>query len=109
MVFIKGLEFRAKVGERVRAVAPGKVVFSQVMPGFGNVLILDHGMRFYTLYGRLALSHRGVGELINTRDVLAVTGQPDNLGRNFYFELRRHGKAIDPTGYFGEKPRFVTG
>ena len=107
MLFVKGLEFTAPVGEKVKAVATGRVVFSQVLPGYGNVVILDHGERYYTLYGRLAGSLCRLGEVVRKGDVLAVLGEADRRGRNFYFELRLGGQAVDPTGFFARAPEFV--
>src|SRR5262249_7355065 len=101
VLFSKGMEFRADVGAKVLAVAAGKVVYSGVLPAYGNVVILDHGARYYTLYGRLASSLVSVGRVVNSGEMLAVVGQPDDKGRNFYFEIRLRGKAVDPNGFFG--------
>ena len=46
VLFNKGWEFTSPVGARASAVAPGKVVFNQLLPGYGNVVILDHGQRY---------------------------------------------------------------
>ena len=102
VLFVKGLEFKGLLGARVKAVAPGKVVFGQVLPGYGNVVVLDHGKRFYTLYGRVASTLVQVGDRVEQGDVLAVLGQADHRSRNFYFELRIKGKARDPSSYFKE-------
>lgn len=98
-LFIKGLEFHASPGNKVTAVAVGKVVFNSVLPGYGNVVILDHGSRYYTLYGRLAASLPRVGELVQAGNGVGVVGEPDDKGRNFYFELRLNGKPTDPMEY----------
>lgn len=98
-LFIKGLEFQASPGNKVTAVAVGKVVFNSVLPGYGNVVILDHGSRYYTLYGRLAVSLPRVGELVQPGNSVGVVGEPDDKGRNFYFELRLNGKPTDPMDY----------
>lgn len=105
ILFLKGVEVRAPVGAQVRAVAEGKVVLSQVLPGYGNVIIIDHGQRYYTLYGRLASSLKGVGQTVRQGEVVAVLGEADYRERNFYFELRVKGKATDPLGYFRAPPR----
>ena len=107
ILFVKGLEYRTDLGEKVRAVAPGRVVFAKILPGYGNVVIVDHGLRYYSLYGRLASSIVREGELVKLGDVLAVLGDVDGKGRNFYFELRLKGKAIDPMGFFARKPDFL--
>ncbi|MBP9837777.1 MAG: peptidoglycan DD-metalloendopeptidase family protein [Proteobacteria bacterium] len=100
MIFVKGLEVSAGVGSRVKAIADGKVALNQILPVYGNVLIVDHGGRFYSLYGRVASTLKSVGDEVKAREDLAILGEQDYKGRNFYFELRVKGKAIDPLQYF---------
>lgn len=100
MVFSKGLEFRTEQGSEVRAVLGGRVAFSGPMPGFDTVVIVDHGERSYTLYGRLSKSHVTVGQLVEQREALGVTAAPDSKGRNFYFETRKNGAPVDPATLF---------
>jgi len=102
MLFKKGIEVLASEGAEVRAVAPGRVLFTQVLPGYGQVVILDHGKRYYTLYGRLRKANCQVGQIVGAGEVLAMLGKPDHKGRNFYFELRIRGKATNPAVYFAE-------
>ena len=104
LLFVKGLEFQAPGGSKVRAVADGKIALSQVLPGYGNVIILDHGQRHYTLYGRLASSFGKLGKVVKAGEELAVIGVPDKKGRNFYFELRIQGKPVNPIDYFKQRP-----
>lgn len=104
MLFIKGLEVIAPVGSKVKAVAKGKVILSKILPGYGNVVILDHGKRYYTLYAKLAGLLCRAGDVVDAGDVLAVVGEADHRGRNFYFELRIRGKATDPKRYFKKIP-----
>jgi septal ring factor EnvC (AmiA/AmiB activator) len=100
MLFIKGIEFAVAIGDKVRTVREGQVVLSQVLPGYGHLVIIDHGGRCYSLYGRLASSLVGVGAKVKQHDVIGVVGQADERGRNFYFELRLKGKPVDPSPYF---------
>ncbi len=104
ILFKKGLEVKAQAGASVKAVATGKVIFDNELPGYGNVVILDHGARYYTLYGRLENSSVGVGETKQAGETIAVLGSPDAKGRNFYFELRIRGKATNPKRYFRKLP-----
>ena len=103
MLFVKGLEFAVPVGEKVRSVRDGKVVLSQVLPGYGHLVIVDHGSRCYSLYGRLASSLVAIGATVKQSDVIGIVGQADERGRNFYFELRLKGKPVDPATYFKTK------
>lgn len=104
ILFKKGLEIASEPGSLVRAVAAGKVLFRQELPGYGQVVIIDHGKRYYTLYGRLGEIMVDVGQELKGGDGVAVTGPLDGRGRNFYFELRHEGKAKDPTAYFQRVP-----
>jgi septal ring factor EnvC (AmiA/AmiB activator) len=101
LVVVKGLEIAAAISAKVHPVASGKVVLAQVIPGFGNVVIVDHGARFYSLYGRLSSTLVQVGAVVDRNDAVGITGELDFKGRNFYFEIRVKGKAVDPKVYFG--------
>lgn len=103
MVFVKGLEFSAAPASKVRAVADGKVAFNQFILGYGNLLIINHGKQFYSLYGRMAGVLLSAGDSVKEGDTIGVLGEVDKSGRNFYFELRIGGKTVDPSGYFKEK------
>jgi septal ring factor EnvC (AmiA/AmiB activator) len=102
-LFVKGLEFLASIGSQVKSVAKGTAIYSGELPGYGNVIILDHGARYYTLYGRLEKFSLAVGQTVDAGGVVGVLGKPDEKKRNFYFELRIKGKAVDPAGYFAAK------
>ncbi len=90
----KGMEFRVQQGSPVKVVAPGKVVMNRVLSKYGMVVIVDHGKRFYTLYGRMAQVKVSRGSLVAEGDILGQVGAD-----NFYFELRHKGRAIDPELY----------
>ncbi len=98
IVTSKGVDGEAEVGARVEAMAAGRVAFVGPMPGFGTVVILDHGKRHYSLYGRLGESMVSKGMLVPARRVLGTTGQLSEKGRNFYLEVRKDGVAVDPAG-----------
>ncbi len=104
MLFKKGLEVLGADGASVNAVAPGKVLFTQKLPGYGRVVILDHGKRYYTLYGRLGSTRCKVGQLVEAGEEVAVLGPVDRAGSNFYFELRIRGKATNPVRFFANPP-----
>ncbi|HSN19921.1 MAG TPA: peptidoglycan DD-metalloendopeptidase family protein [Usitatibacter sp.] len=93
----KGLFIRAVTGETVRAVADGLVVYADWLRGFGNLLILDHGGGYMSLYANNEGLLRRVGEKVRAGDPIANVGasgeSPDS---GLYFELRRDGKPFDP-------------
>jgi murein hydrolase activator len=92
-----GLFIRAPEGQEVKAVAPGRVVFADWLRGFGNLLILDHGAGFMSIYGNNETLLKQVGDQLQAGDIVAAVG---NSGGNFesglYFELRHQGKPLDP-------------
>jgi len=95
---IKGeLANRSPSGQEVRAVAPGRVVFSDWLRGFGNLLIIDHGRSYLTIYGNNESVLKQVGELVHTGDAVATVGASGgNMESGLYFEVRHEGKAFDP-------------
>ena len=93
----KGLFIRAAEGGEVKAIAPGRVVFADWLRGFGNLLILDHGDTFLSVYGNNQSLLRQVGETVKSGDVVATIGNSGgNPESGLYFELRQQGQAVDP-------------
>jgi septal ring factor EnvC (AmiA/AmiB activator) len=103
MIFNKGLEYKTPEGSQVRAVLGGQVAFAGTMPGYDTVVIIDHGARSYSLYGRLGKSFVQKGDPIGQSDVVGVTSAPDSKGRNFYFETRKNGTPVDPSSVLNSK------
>jgi septal ring factor EnvC (AmiA/AmiB activator) len=96
----KGLFIRSPSGQEVRAVAPGRVVFSDWLRGFGNLLIVDHGRSYLTIYGYNEALLKQVGEVVRTGDVVATVGASGGSRESgLYFEIRHEGKAFDPMGW----------
>ncbi len=93
----KGVFFRAPEGGGVRAVAGGRVVFADWMRGYGNLLIVDHGDDFLSIYGNNEAVLKRVGDAVHAGDVVATVGASGgNESSGLYFELRHRGKAFDP-------------
>jgi len=96
----KGLFIRAVQGEEVRAVAPGRVVFSDWMRGFGNLLIVDHGSDYLSIYGNNESLFRQAGDSVGSGDAIARVGNSGgNPETGLYFELRYQGKPFDPLAW----------
>jgi septal ring factor EnvC (AmiA/AmiB activator) len=93
----KGLFIRSAGGQEVRAVAPGRVVFADWMRGFGNLMIIDHGQSYLTIYGNNESLLKQVGDKVATGDAVATVGNTGgNPDSGLYFEIRYKGKAFDP-------------
>jgi murein hydrolase activator len=96
----KGVFILARAGEEVRAIAPGKVVFADWLRGFGNLLIVDHGHGYMSLYGSNEALFKRVGDGVSSDDVIASVGNSGgNSGSGLYFELRYQGKPLDPMSW----------
>ena len=99
----KGLFIRAGTGETVHAVADGRVVYADWLRGFGNLLILDHGKGFMSLYAYNEALLRKVGEKVRGGDPLAQVGASGgSADSGLYFELRRDGKPFDPMAWVAQ-------
>jgi len=96
----KGVFIRTADGEQVRSVAPGRVVYADWMRGFGNLLIVDHGEGFLSIYGNNESLLKQTGDPVGLGEILAVSGQSGgNEETGLYFELRHLGKPFDPIGW----------
>jgi septal ring factor EnvC (AmiA/AmiB activator) len=93
----KGVFIQAPQGEPVRAVAAGRVVFADWMRGFGNLLILDHGEGYMSIYADNEALLKQTGDRVSAGEVIATVGSTGgNAHSGLYFELRHLGKAFDP-------------
>ena len=93
----KGLFISTKPGREVKAVAGGRVVYADWLRGFGNLLILDHGDGYMSLYGNNESLLKQVGEEARAGDTIAAAGNSGgNPDSGLYFELRFQGKPFDP-------------
>ena len=93
----KGVFIRAVTGETVHAVADGRVVYADWLRGFGNLLILDHGKGYMSLYAYNEGLLRQVGDKVRGGDPVAQVGASGgSADSGLYFELRRDGKPFDP-------------
>lgn len=93
----KGLFVRAPEGAEVKSVAAGQVVFADWLRGFGNLLIIDHGDGFLTVYGNNESLFRQAGDKVRGGEAVASVGNSGgNPESGLYFELRHQGQALDP-------------
>jgi septal ring factor EnvC (AmiA/AmiB activator) len=93
----KGVFIRAPEGRAVRAVASGQVVYADWMRGFGNLLILDHGEAYLSIYANAEALLKQVGDIVAAGEPIATTGASGgNEQTGLYFELRHLGRAFDP-------------
>ena len=92
-----GLKIAAAARTEVRAVFQGTVLFSQWFKGYGNLIILDHGNRVFSLYGNIAAPVVAVGDRITTGQPIAGVGEGEDVnGSYLYFEIRQDNHPEDP-------------
>ena len=93
----RGLFIRAGAGSDVKVVANGRVVFAEWMRGFGNLLIVDHGDSYLSIYGNNDSLLKQVGQAVKGGETVATVGNSGgNPDSGLYFELRHQGQPIDP-------------
>lgn len=93
----KGLFIRASQGAAVKAIAAGQVVFAEWLRGFGNLIIVDHGEGYMSLYSNNESLYKQVGDRVQPGDAIATVGnsggQPDS---GLYFEMRHQSRPVNP-------------
>lgn len=103
-VLWKGWFVRAPASQPVRAVASGGVVYADWLRGFGNLLIIDHGDGYMSLYGNNETLYKQVGEEVRGGDTIADVGNSGgNEDSGLYFELRHESKPLDPMKWLAAK------
>ena len=95
--FQSGIDIRSERGEPIRAVQDGYAIYSSWFKGFGNMLIIDHGNHYYTVYAYLEEVFKVKGDRVEKGEVIATVGDSGSLvGPALHFEIRHHGKPVDP-------------
>jgi septal ring factor EnvC (AmiA/AmiB activator) len=91
-----GIELSLPEGQPVHAVHDGIVAFADTFTGYGNLVIVDHGDRAYSLYGQLSGISVNKGERVSTSSTVGLAGRDLAGNPSLYFELRVDGAAVDP-------------
>jgi septal ring factor EnvC (AmiA/AmiB activator) len=100
-VFRNGIDIEAPMGEEIRAVEKGTVVFAERFAGYGRMMIIDHGERYFSVYAHLSEILKKNGSVVRRGETLGRVGDSDSLaGAKLYFEMRKDGKSIDPLPWF---------
>jgi septal ring factor EnvC (AmiA/AmiB activator) len=95
--FRNGIDIEVAQGTSITAVYPGNVVYTGWFRGYGNLVILDHGGEYYTLYGHAAEIKVTEGDDVRQGQTLGTVGDTGSLGGpRLYFEVRHQGKPVDP-------------
>lgn len=96
-----GIDIVAPMGAEVRTVEGGRVLYADRLAGYGKMLIIAHGRRYYTVYGHLSKLEKAVGDRVERGERIARVGDGAASGQSrLYFEVRRNGKPVDPVRWF---------
>lgn len=99
-LYWKGLVIDAKEGVKVKAITDGRVLLASWLQGYGFVVALEHGKGDMSLYGYNQRVLVEVGDKIQTGQPIAIVGSSGGQNTSgLYFEIRRDGKALDPSGW----------
>jgi len=93
-----GIEISPKGNEIIiQSIHPGKVVFADYFKGYGNLIIIDHGITYYSLYGHCTEFFVEKGDLIKAQQPIGIVGDFGSLrGISLYFEIRFKTKPLNP-------------
>ncbi len=98
--FNKGIFIAAPAGSDIKAIYDGTVIFADYFKGYGNMVIVDHGGGYFSLYAHASRLTRRVGSEVKRGDTLGAVGDVDSTrGPVLYFEIRYQGKPQDPAGW----------
>lgn len=101
----KGIDFKARVGDPVLAVADGVVSFAGVKGGYGNVVDVDHGNGYVTRYAHNSRLVVKVGDLVRVGHEVAKAGSTGrSTGAHVHFEVWENGRVVNPRKFLGEGP-----
>ncbi len=100
MTFRKGVEIKSKLGNPVLAVSGGRIVFADWFKGYGQLLIVNHGGGYHTLYANLSEIFHKTGDIIKRRQAVGKIGESGLLNMpSLYFEIRFKGTPVNPLNW----------
>lgn len=115
----QGIRLATEAGAPVKPVKSGRIIFAGPFRSYGQVLIVDHGQAFYTIYGQLGELRKKKGDEVSPEEPIATAGGPDSRagipgstpgrsapegGGALYFEIRQSGEALDPLEWLKPVP-----
>ncbi|SHH24263.1 murein hydrolase activator EnvC family protein [Pollutimonas bauzanensis] len=93
----RGIVLRSPEGAKVHAIAPGRVVYANWLSGFGNIVIVDHGAKYLSVYAYNQSLLKRVGDIVDTGDTIATVGATGGqVDSGLYFEIRHQGTPVNP-------------
>ncbi len=98
-----GITIKTAKNEPVKAIFSGKILFSGYMRGFGNMVIIDHGLHHYSISSRMDSLTKKENDTVETAEIIGTTGDIATLfGKGFYLEIRNNSKPMDPMDWINK-------
>ena len=95
-----GVSIRVQKGAPVRSIFNGKVLYTGTLDGYGNIIIVGHGMYYHSLYGHLDEIISSAGKTVRSGQIIGRSGDSGSVkGEALYFEIRYKGKPIEPIAW----------
>jgi len=95
--FRSGIDIKADRGEPIHAVCDGLIIYSSWFKGYGNMIVIAHGKNYYSVYAHIEEPFKTKGDKVEKDEVVATVGDTGSMvGSVLYFELRHHGKPMNP-------------
>ncbi len=104
ITFNKGIIISAPLGKSVKSVYDGQVIYTGWLKGYGQLVILDHGGGFYTLFAYLDKVLKNRGDMVAKGEVVALVGETGPYSESgLYFEIRKKGVPQDPVKWLASR------
>lgn len=95
-----GIDIQAPAGTKICSIYTGRVIYIGNLRGYGNIAILDHGDKYYSLYAHASKFFKEVGGLVKKGETIGLVGSVGYLlGECLYFEIRNGGKPENPVSW----------
>ena len=96
-----GIDISAPVGTPVRAARDGRVLYSDTLRGYGNLIILEHDGGYATVYAHNRENRADLGDVVRQGEQIASVGETGKTsGPNLHFEIRKDNVARNPIYFF---------
>ncbi|MGM0680871.1 MAG: murein hydrolase activator EnvC family protein [Thermodesulfobacteriota bacterium] len=96
-IFSEGINIKTEPGDKIRAVYKGKIIYTGILPGYGKIIIIDHGDHYVSLVSGVGNFMKEVGDKVEKGEVIASASLHSGLlQEGIHFEIRHKTKAVDP-------------
>ncbi|HUU40786.1 MAG TPA: peptidoglycan DD-metalloendopeptidase family protein [Desulfatiglandales bacterium] len=100
----KGVFIGGFMGEEIKSIFSGKIEYSGWFKGYGQLVIINHGSHYFTIFAHLEERLREEGDMVSDGDVIGLAGDPGwHIGPGVYFEMRKGGENLEPERWLKTK------